>query len=762
MRKQVLVSLLFMVVSQGSFSSEAQTLKSGNFTLTIIPANKTSSGVILQPMKGWSAASVVVQRTPADIFVKHGDTLVDYSGGYSRVQRNGAALIAKANVSTPSGSRFEVTDVYKASDANGDFRVDRKVDVIRASSADQGFNSRFSLGFEQPSSMSSLEFFSPAVWYKQNVYAGEGAIASDYTDKYFYYREMRTALPLIAMRNPSTGIAVALCHLDPHISAGVNPLSKDWLVDGSVQYASLGAERLAAPQIGVVYPAIEGQKTYLAKDQEFVNRSHPIRVGFEQHYSVMIKIGRYLNYQAALAANWRYFYNLANPVPAPVPLRTIYKSDIELLNHYAQVHDGVMGWPFVVSVPNGRIEIARNGKPSISYQMGYVGQQLPDAYQLIRYGLLTSDTAILAKGIKIVNFWAQKSALPSGLPQVWYNVNPPTFRNSALIYMRQLSDGMEGALAAAEIMRAHHRAQPLWEKFCSKFGNWLVAHQNSDGSFYRAYNVDSTVAQASKLNTTHPIRFLVRLYTATSDKRYLQAAIRAGEFSLKNIVQPWFYAGGTVDRPEPVLDKEAGVEAIHAFLSLYGVTHERKWLDAAVSAAEFTETWELSWRYPIETNEPAFRRAGTRGQSFIKSGISGVDIFLSFEACDYYRLFLYTGDAHFRRFAKILLANTKLTTDWDDSLSYAQPGLVREASELANIRANPNIGWLPWLTDAELSSMTELDDIFGSMSIDEIEELPLPTRLRLNDGFPGRPGADKSIKTTDLNKQPKILHQDGF
>ncbi len=214
--------------------------------------------------------------------------------------------------------------------------MDRTVRVLQAALADQGFNSRFSLGFERPTSMSTLEFFSPAVWYKQNAYAGKGAIASDYHDKYFYYREMRTALPLIAMRNPSTGFTVALYHVPTHISAGADPASPAWLVDGSVQYAALGAERLSAPRIGVVFPAIEGQKTYVARGREFVNRSHPVRVGFEQQYSVIIKVGRFSTYEAALAANWRYFYKIANPIAASVPLRVIYNSEIGLHDHYAQ------------------------------------------------------------------------------------------------------------------------------------------------------------------------------------------------------------------------------------------------------------------------------------------------------------------------------------------------------------------------------------------------------------------------------------------
>lgn len=719
----------------------AQSLRSGKYELTVRAAGEINSGVAINLLGRAAMRRAAVDREPAEILVKEQSTLQTYRGGYSIVQRQAHSLAATAEITTDHGSVFQVTDVYRAAGASGAFQLYRRVKVLKAQPPDQGFNSRFSLGFEQPRPMADLQFFSPAIWYKQNAYASPDAIGGNYHDKYFYYREMRTALPFISMRDPQSGITVALCHLDSNISSGADETSPKWLVDGSIQYASLGVGRLPDPRIGVIFPAIEGERNYVARAQHFVYRSHPVQPGFQQHYSLVIKADKYDSYRAMIAGDWRFFYKRSAPKAASVPLQTIYSAEIHLLGHYARVHNGVMGWPFVVDVTDGKIASDRNGKGlSISYQMGYVGQQLPDAYELIRFGLLHKDRVLLSKGMRIVNFWAQKSPLPSGLPQVWYNVDPPTFRNGSLIYMRQATDGMEGALAAALVMRHHGMPQADWERFCSRFGDWLVSHQNSDGSFYRAYHADSTVAQKSKLNTTDPIRFLVRLYAASGDRRYLQSALRAGEFSLINITQPSLYVGGTVDRPDPVQDKEAGVEAIRAFLSLYDATRQAKWLKAAVAAAEFTETWNLSWQYHIETDEPAFRRAGTRGQGFIKSGTSGVDIFLSFEACDYYRLFLYTSDSHFLDFAKVLLANTKLTTDWNGSLGYAYPGLVREASDLANIKTNPHIGWLPWLSDAELSSMTELDDIFGSKSIGEIEKLPLATRHRDNNKILGRPG----------------------
>jgi hypothetical protein len=714
----------------------AQNLRSGNGQLTV------ATGVVLVPRGVTYRTSQEVEETkPAQLWIKVKKpggrySLRAYAIGYDSVQQHGAALVASAQLTTENGSLFAFTDTYTVTDDQGDFELSRIVRVVKSDPRDEGFNSRFTLGFKGQGSGDKQELFSPALWYLRNPLSPRIAANDAHVNEMAYYREMRTGLPFITMRSPNDGTVISLFHVAPAISSSVNERSREWLVDGSIQYGALGVTREANTEIGFAYPGIEDGAQEVSNAKSTIYRSHPVHVGFEQRYTLLIRISHASAFASALRGEWRYFYGVVRPEPASVPLDLVYSAGIHVLDHYAKNYGDAPGWPFVVDVPSGEITPQGRGKSlPISYQMGYVGQQLPNAYQLIRYGLLHNDVALLHKGKDIVSFWADRSPLPSGLPQVWYNVDPPTFRNGAFIYLRQVSDGMEGALAAAVLMRQHGLPQTNWERFCTNFGNWLVRSQNADGSFYRAYNADGTAAQKSTLNTTHVIRFLVRLYGVTKDRRYLQAALRAGRFSIANITAPELYVGGTVDDPDPVEDKEAGVEALHAYLALYDVTRDRRWLNAATNAADYVETWNLSWQYPIVTDEPAYRRAGTRGESFIKIGISGVDIFLSFEACDYYRLFLFTGDEQYRDFARLILTDTKLTTDWDGSLGYGQLGLLREASNLADIQASPRVGWLPWLTDAELAPLSELEDIFGSMSIDQIEKLPIDVRRRKNQSY---------------------------
>ena len=103
--------------------------------------------------------------------------------------------------------------------------------------------------------------------------------------------------------------------------------------------------------------------------------------------------------------------------------------------------------------------------------------------------------------------------------------------------------------------------------------------QNADGSFFREFRFDDgQPATESKTSTLHPVRFLIDLSCATGEKRYLDAAMRAGEWSLANNTDGPTYVGGTPDNPD-VIDKEAGWIAFDSYLALYDVTQDQRWLD---------------------------------------------------------------------------------------------------------------------------------------------------------------------------------------
>ena len=269
--------------------------------------------------------------------------------------------------------------------------------------------------------------------------------------------------------------------------------------------------------------------------------------------------------------------------------------------------------------------------------------------------------------------------------------------------------------------------------YCVRTADWLVKTQNGDGSFYRSYRDDGSCCMDSKASTQCVVRFLVQLYLVTGNEGYLQTALRAGEWSWLNQYKLFEYRGGPCDTSD-ILDKESGIYAMFAYIALFDVTGDRKWLEAACGAADYTETFTFVWDFPVHNPYPAhpFNRNHISGQSNVSVGMAGGDIYMAACSYTYYRLWLLTLDPHYCDFAEFLNRNCKQANDVDGSCGYRYPGLVNEGAHFGEQEYRSRYHWLPWCTFVEVDPASRFMDTFGSHEIEEIEKLPLEERQRRN------------------------------
>lgn len=677
-------------------------------------------------------------------------------GEYTSILRKGFSLVCTGEVRSISGSVFRFNDTYSTTKTRNFFILSREVNVISSSKNDVGFLSRFSL--HSSSGLEDQEVFIPGIWYKDNSQARPGALGTILTDNYFIIREDRMPLPMVMMRNKFNGSTITLIHYQPDGSTCMADNSAGRVIDDRIHVASLGILSKENAAVSLYYPATEGERSYFREQgtrgaKQWVERFHPLKQGVHHSYKVLIDLSEQPDFPLAMKHSWRIAFENIHPPVAKTDIPASYKASISLISDWSKSTKGAPGIPFMLQLPEGKLEDAEK----INYQMGFVGQQLPLAYHLLRYGLLNKNEEVKNKGEAMVDFWAANSLTAEGLPRTWYNTFPePQWRNYNT-FMRVASDGMVGALMAWDIMQKYGQPKPKWLDFCSGFGDWLVKHQNMDGSWYREYKWDGTPANEGKQNTTHPIRFMVDLSKATGNKKYLEAALKAGDYTWKTVHQSFTYVGGTADNPN-VIDKEAGFLAMDAFLALWDITGEKRWLDAAAQAGDFTETWAYCWNIPIlkeDTTATYPKGASTTGFSLIATGHSGADLFLAGAPFFYYRLYLGTGDEHYADMARQLLYDTKQGLDINGSLGYGHTGLCSEALSLCmdgRGRGHGVNAWLPWLTYSMIEPIVRLDEAYGFMDTPTVKGKKLEELRRKDKVYAKSRGLYSSDLKGDIRK----------
>lgn len=661
----------------------------------------------------------------------NGETLC---GSYDSVKSTASGGIECRGVAkSRNGSLFDVADTY-ATELPGHFSVTREINVAYAAPGDDYFNSYFGFTLDRKVGVSDFEFFVPGIWYRDNTSLHPGFLAGDYTDNYFYFREDRLPLPVVSAMSRNGGMAIDMVHVDavPESFYGEDGVNR--IVDERMQFGSLGFAETGVHSIVFAFPGIEGEKTYTGRfpnnaRKGFSYRSHPVKETVKHNYKLSFGFNKVDDYPKLVETVWKQAWDRYNPTIHNVDVHDAYDASIEVLNAYLLSLNGAPGWPFSIYLPNG---IAR----AYNYQMGFIGFQISNAYFLLRNGLETGNDDYVADACEVIDFWVKNSQCDNGLVRTWadaYVDRKVTWRDYDT-FMRVTAGGMEGMMGAWSIMKKYGRERPEWLNYCKRYADWLAANQEADGSFYLRYDWKTgKPTHDSKYTTTNVIRFLVELYAATGDNKYRDVALKAGEYSYGVIHHDYLYVGGVIDNPN-VKDRESGQMAIYAFLALYDMTGDEKWIEAALQAARYTETFMFAYRVPMLhgdylTDFP--KNADIVGQTLIATGHSGIDNGMAFSSFQYYRLYLITGDKHLLQVARLIQNNTLTIMDLDGKLGYRYRGLLTECFNPQSNRGHSVRQQLPWNQASILEPMHRFKDAFGEWDIDVIEQWPMEKRQEL-------------------------------
>jgi hypothetical protein len=105
----------------------------------------------------------------------------------------------------------------------------------------------------------------------------------------------------------------------------------------------------------------------------------------------------------------------------------------------------------------------------------------------------------------------------------------------------------------------------------------------------------------------------------------------------------------------------------------------------------------------------------------IATGNNAADTYAGIDAFNFFRMYLYTRDAHWLHFSKMLLQNTKQAINWNPHAplpGYGPLGIMMEATTVTIPRGHGVGYYLPWQTYNLIEPFVLLWDTFGAGSYD--------------------------------------------
>ncbi len=669
-----------------------------------------------------------VQRRPVGVVLASG-RITGRWHGYETVRPTIDGLSGVAEVRLSPRTSLLVVDTWRA--AGQEVTVTREVTV--RGGEDDGFMTSLALARRDPASWRDVVPFAPGALYGDSEPVPKWSIGSPQLRhggaRHVLCREDRLAAPMFALRYPD-GIWMAVLHATdgaPTTEADRGAVAGgETLIDERLGFASLGGVALGGRvHIGAWFPGTEGPTTYstgagpLRQHRRWRRRFHPLTEGVTHRYQLVFRSGATTTPAEFFSASWRWAWEKLVPRVTAVDIDDVVTMSTSVLADQVVTNGRVAGVPLEVDAVTGRRE------PNARAIMGFVGANTDAAYVLLRVGeRVGGPTGIryATLGEQILDSFVRLELdPPRGEGFDLASGRPTTYRTiggAAAVHTRSIADGCSGTLKAWSHERSRGRDRGRWLAWAQSGGDWLLSAQNPDGSFPRAWEAGTGVVLEPSRTSSHvPIAFLVRLASATRKSAYLEAAVRAAEFTWLSGGRDGCFAGATLDNPD-VVDKEAAIYSLEGFLELHTATGEDLWLRRAVTAASVAETWIYTWNVsmPVDADEGGLHwKPGvpTIGEQLIATGVSTCDGFLAMNAAAFASLSRLTGDEHFLEVARLVTHGTKAMLGFPGrTFDLRGPGWQQEHWCLAIPRGRGlTRDWLPWVAVANVGGILRLDDL---------------------------------------------------
>ena len=291
-----------------------------------------------------------------------------------------------------------------------------------------------------------------------------------------------------------------------------------------------------------------------------------------------------------------------------------------------------------------------------TFEVGWAGQNFLNARMLAVRAFRNGESDLLEKAVGVFDAFVEKQ-YPSGLLLTCYNHNfEPDCEKRRAPDVCNMGWAAAEAVRMAQLLAAHGMDGSKYVAFARKICDFFVGHWSDECGFGKSWRVDGTPVATAGTIGGFMIPALVEMYGETKDRKYLDAALKAGDFYFKRDLSRFECTAGAIDCY--CIDKETAWPFLNGELSLYKITGDAKHLDRAEMAAAYFTSWMFFFDgvYGPETDFAQYGYHMTGGTS-VSAEHQAIDSWGSLAVPDLEELADLTGDAKWRRVAGLMWAN---------------------------------------------------------------------------------------------------------
>lgn len=732
-------------------------------------------------ISGGTAPSMA-QSKPAQIQI-YGDesSVQDVARGYQSVRNEADAVVADATVMGENGAAFAFEDVWRVKGAS--LMLSRNVEVT-GTETNAGFYSAIRLATTPTIKWEDATYFVPGLFYGENRGGPVTLNTKRYATREDSMSAPMTAAQFhdgnwFGILDPSprgdttwaetTGSATTPI-IDERIQFGA--IGADEVPGGGIELGFWLPGTIS--QTGSGFGGGRGgNATPVTK-----RRYHPVKAGFAQTYEVQFHFGKNETFRDMQRESWRWAWQTLNPKVKPVDVGLMREA---LLNHLADrvlVYDGRAGIPFVIDSVSGKPgsfrPATRRGGPgggtnapagagrgrggpspqavqeladwakSIGIDLdpsaaelnlwpkivlGFCGKNVEVGQQLIveaeRDPASERSQRMRKLGLQVIDSIVRIVTMSPAPAAEGFDIRtgqPSGAQGGTGFSLRSLGEDTRTMVDLIRFERAHRRQHPDWSQWVKDYCDWLLTVQRENGSFPSSFQGGSGQPTGSSSGATSygAIPVLVRMTEETGDKKYLDAAVSAGNFLWENFSRKDLYLGAIGGEGS---DKESGMLSLEAYLALYENTKDAKWLDHAQAAGSYAESWIWIWNVPMPIDadysilgwKPGVPTIGANGISARDNDT--VDQYLSWAVPSFARLYKYTNDEHYLDVARVLLHGTKAMLALPGrEYDLKGPGWQQEHWHMGTVRGvGAHRTWLPWISVNHIHGIVGLEEFDSAL-----------------------------------------------